>query len=614
MSLLADIAILRTYSALKSNGKKETWQEVVDRYRQCLVDNTPRFMHDDIYEACKLVQAKVVLPSMRFLQFAGEGIKRENVRGYNCSFTPVDNVRAFSEIFYILMCGTGVGYSVQRHHIGQLPQIQAGSAEELYVVQDSKEGWADSIAKLIQNPDVRFDYSQVRPAGALLSTGGTASGPESLVRAHGNVRRILQAATGRRLRSIEVHDVVCHIADVVVVGGVRRAALISLFDRDDSEMLTCKSGQWWEQNPQRARANNSAVLPHGQVDYDEFSDILDRTYNSFSGEPGIFWTSDPENNMGTNPCCEIALNPRQFCNLTTINFAKIEGVHEFLKAVSAATRLGTIQASFTNFGYLSEGWAKQTREEALLGVSLTGLAANAIRMQQFLSGNIFQYGATLAKDINYYVAQDLGINPAARVTTVKPEGTTSTCLDTTSGIHAAHAPYYLRRIRIDKGQELGQYLQAELPAAFVEDDKFNPQNLVVSVPFAMPNAVTRADETASAFLQNVFAVRKQWIEPGHREGWNFHNVSCTVSYKEEERDLVKRLMWMNRESYNGISLLPYDGGTYVQAPFEEISKEEYERLAAEIPQVDLYDVTYGKQTKDERVQVLACVGDSCTLT
>jgi ribonucleoside-diphosphate reductase alpha chain len=614
MSLLADIAILRTYSALKSNGKKETWQEVVDRYRQCLVDNTPRFMHDDIYEACKLVQAKVVLPSMRFLQFAGEGIKRENVRGYNCSFTPVDNVRAFSEIFYILMCGTGVGYSVQRHHIGQLPQIQAGSAEELYVVQDSKEGWADSIAKLIQNPDVRFDYSQVRPAGALLSTGGTASGPESLVRAHGNVRRILQAATGRKLRSIEVHDVVCHIADVVVVGGVRRAALISLFDRDDSEMLTCKSGQWWEQNPQRARANNSAVLPHGQVDYDEFSDILDRTYNSFSGEPGIFWTSDPENNMGTNPCCEIALNPRQFCNLTTINFAKVQGVHEFLKAVSAATRLGTIQASFTNFGYLSEGWAKQTREEALLGVSLTGLAANAIRMQQFLSGNIFQYGATLAKDINYYVAQDLSINPAARVTTVKPEGTTSTCLDTTSGIHAAHAPYYLRRIRIDKGQELGQYLQAELPAAFVEDDKFNPQNLVVSVPFAMPNAVTRADETASAFLQNVFAVRKQWIEPGHREGWNFHNVSCTVSYKEEERDLVKRLMWVNRKSYNGISLLPYDGGTYVQAPFEEISKEEYERLAAEIPQVDLYDVTYGKQTKDERVQVLACVGDSCTLT
>ena len=613
MSLLADIAILRTYSALKQNGKKESWQEVVDRYRQCLIDNTPRFMHDDVHAACKLVEAKVVLPSMRFLQFAGEGIKRENVRGYNCSFTPVDGIRAFSEIFYILMCGTGVGYSVQRHHIEQLPRVPAGLAEESCVVQDSKEGWADSIARLIQNPDIRFDYSQVRPVGSLLSTGGTASGPESLVRAHGNVRRILQAATGRKLTSLEVHDIVCHIADVVVVGGVRRAALISLFDRDDQAMLTCKSGQWWEENPQRARANNSAVLPHGQVHYDEFSDIIDRTYNSFSGEPGIFWTSDPENNMGTNPCCEIALNPRQFCNLTTINFAKVGSVNEFLKAVVAATRLGTIQASFTNFGYLSEGWAKQTREEALLGVSLTGLAANARLMQNFLAKDIFRSGATLAMDINYYVATDLGINPAARVTTVKPEGTTSTCLDTTSGIHAAHAPYYLRRIRIDKGQELGQYLQAELPAAFVEDDKFNPQNLVVSVPFAMPNAVTRADETASTFLQNVFAVRKQWIEPGHREGWNFHNVSCTVSYKEEERDLVKRIMWVNRESYNGISLLPHDGGTYVQAPFEEISKEQYEKLAAEIPQVDLYNVTYGKQTKDERAQVLACVGDSCTL-
>lgn len=613
MSLLADIAILRTYSALKQNGKKESWQEVVDRYRQCLIDNTPRFMHDDVHAACKLVEAKVVLPSMRFLQFAGEGIKRENVRGYNCSFTPVDGIRAFSEIFYILMCGTGVGYSVQRHHIEQLPRVPAGLAEESCVVQDSKEGWANSIARLIQNPDIRFDYSQVRPAGSLLSTGGTASGPESLVRAHGNVRRILQAATGRKLTSLEVHDIVCHIADVVVVGGVRRAALISLFDRDDQAMLTCKSGQWWEENPQRARANNSAVLPHGQVHYDEFSDIIDRTYNSFSGEPGIFWTSDPENNMGTNPCCEIALNPRQFCNLTTINFAKVGSVNEFLKAVVAATRLGTIQASFTNFGYLSEGWAKQTREEALLGVSLTGLAANTRLMQNFLAKDIFRSGATLAMDINYYVATDLGINPAARVTTVKPEGTTSTCLDTTSGIHAAHAPYYLRRIRIDKGQELGQYLQAELPAAFVEDDKFNPQNLVVSVPFAMPNAVTRADETASTFLQNVFAVRKQWIEPGHREGWNFHNVSCTVSYKEEERDLVKRIMWVNRESYNGISLLPHDGGTYVQAPFEEISKEQYEKLAAEIPQVDLYNVTYGKQTKDERAQVLACVGDSCTL-
>ena len=614
MSLLADIAILRTYSALKSNGKKETWQEVVDRYRQCLVDNTPGFLHDDVHAACKLVEAKVVLPSMRFLQFAGEGIKRENVRGYNCSFTPVDGIRAFSEIFYILMCGTGVGYSVQRHHIEQLPRVPAGVAEESCVVQDSKEGWADSIARLIQNPDIRFDYSEVRPAGSLLSTGGTASGPESLIRAHGNVRRILRAATGRKLTSIEVHDIVCHIADVVVVGGVRRAALISLFDRDDQAMLTCKSGQWWQENPQRARANNSAVLPHGKVEYDEFSDILDRTYNSFSGEPGIFWTSDPENNMGTNPCCEIALNPRQFCNLTTINFAAINSAGDFLKAVAAATRLGTIQASFTNFGYLSEGWAKQTREEALLGVSLTGLAANAGLMQRFLATDVFSYGARLAKDINHYVAVDLGINPAARVTTVKPEGTTSTCLDTTSGIHAAHAPYYLRRIRIDKGQELGQYLQAELPAAFVEDDKFNPQNIVVSVPFAMPNAVTRADETATAFLQNVFAVRKQWIEPGHREGWNFHNVSCTVSYKEEERDFVKRLMWANRESYNGISLLPHDGGTYVQAPFEEISKEQYEKLAAEIPQVDLYDVTYGKQTKDERAQVLACVGDSCTLT
>jgi len=614
MSLLADIAILRTYSAMKPNGKKETWQEVVARYQQCLVDHTPDFLHDDIAVACNYVRQGIVLPSMRFLQFAGEGIRRENIRGYNCSFVPVDSIRTFSEIFYILMCGTGVGYSVEKHHVDQLPKVPAGVAAELCVVQDSKEGWADSIARLVQNPDIRFDYSQVRPAGAVLSTGGTASGPESLVKAHGNMRRILQGATGRKLRTLEVHDIVCHIADVVVVGGVRRAALISLFDRNDQEMLTCKSGQWWETNPQRARANNSAVLPHGEVDYDEFSDVLERTFNSFSGEPGIFWTSDPERLMGTNPCCEIALNPAQFCNLTTINFAHIETIHGFFKAVNAATLLGTIQASFTNFGYLSDRWRKQTEEEALLGVSLTGLAANATKMQHFLQKDVFRHAALLAKDLNMYRAKDLDINPAARITTIKPEGTTSTCLDTTSGIHSAHAPYYLRRIRIDKGQEIGQHLSTVLPPMFIEDDKFNPQNYVVSVPFAMPTAVTRQDETATAFLQNVFAMRNQWIEPGHTTGWNKHNVSCTVSYKEEERDIVKKVMWANRQAYNGISLLPYDGGTYVQAPFEEISEATYQSMKELLPEVDLYDVQYKKNQKDERVQVLACSGGQCELT
>ena len=613
MSLLADIAILRTYSAVKPDGKKETWQEVVARYQQCLLDNTPTFLHDEVVRACSLVEAKVVLPSMRFLQFAGEGIQRENVRGYNCSYTPVTSAQTFAEIFYILMCGTGAGYSVQRHHVEQLPRVSAGSADELFVVPDSKEGWADSISKLVQNPDVRFDYSAIRKAGTALSTGGTASGPESLVRAHNHVRSILRGATGRKLSTLEVHDIVCHIADVVVVGGVRRAALISLFDRDDTAMLTCKSGQWWETNPQRARANNSAVLPYGEVGQEEFNSVLDRTFDSFSGEPGIFWTADPSKDMGTNPCCEIALNPNQFCNLTTVNFAAVNSIGEFLKAVAAATRLGTIQASFTDFGYLSDKWKKQTEEEALLGVSITGLAANAVQMQHYLQRDVFRGAALLAKDINDYTARDLGINPAARITTIKPEGTTSTCLDTTSGIHSAHAPYYMRRIRIDKSQEIGKYLSTVLPSVFIEDDKFNPQNYVVSVPFAMPTAVTRQDETATTFLQNVFAMRSQWVEPGHRTGWNKHNISCTVSYKEEERDLVKQVMWENREHYNGISLLPYDGGTYVQAPFEEVSETTYRQMRELLPEVNLYDVQYVDSKKDERVQVLACSGGQCEL-
>lgn len=614
MSLLADIAILRTYSALKSNGTKETWQDIVDRYRQCLIDNSPQHVHDNIASACRLVQDKKVLPSMRFLQFAGEGIQRENIRGYNCSYLPIVDHKAFAEVFYILMCGTGVGYSVQKHHIAGLPKVTAGSAEELFTVPDSKEGWADSVIALLRNPDIRFDYSQIRQAGARLSTGGTASGPESLVRAHSNVRRILRGATGRKLRSLEVHDIVCHIADVVVVGGVRRAALISLFDRDDEEMLTCKSGQWWETNAQRARANNSAALPHGEVTREEFNTIMDRAYASYAGEPGIFWTSDPERNMGTNPCCEIALNPFQFCNLTTVNFAAVENAHDFLTAVSAATRLGTIQASFTNFGYIRPEWQRQTEEEALLGVSMTGLAANARLFTRFLQDETFSRAAHMANDINLYTAKDIGINQAARVTTIKPEGTTSTCLDTTSGVHSAHSEYYLRRIRIDKDQELAQYLSLQLSSDYIESDKFNPQNLVVSVPMKMEGALTREDETALTFLQNVVALREQWIVPGHNTGHNTHNISCTVSYKEAEMSSLRDYMWENRSKYNGISILPYDGGTYVQAPFEAVSKETYEHMSYRLPELDLFSVRYGEDTQDERAQVLACAGGACEIS
>lgn len=614
MSLLADIAILRTYSALKRNGTKETWTDIVNRYEQCLIDATPMWVHDNVAAACQLVHEKKVLPSMRFLQFAGEGITRENIRGYNCSYLPIVDHKAFAEVFYILMCGTGVGYSVQRHHVGQLPRVSAGAAEEMFTVPDSKEGWADSVAALMRNPDIRFNYSQVRPAGTLLSTGGTASGPESLVKAHANVRRILQAATGRKLRSLEVHDIVCHIADVVVVGGVRRAALISLFDRDDEEMLTCKSGQWWETNAQRARANNSAVLPHGEVTREEFNTIMDRAYNSFAGEPGIFWTADPERNMGTNPCAEIALNPFQFCNLTTVNFAAVENTHDFLQAVSAAAKLGTIQASFTNFGYIRPQWRKQTEEEALLGVSMTGLAANGRLFTRFLQQEVFHNAARLANDINHFVSMDLGIKQAARVTTIKPEGTTSTCLDTTSGVHSAHSEYYIRRIRIDKDQELAQYLSLQLGSDYIETDKFNPQNVVVSVPMKMTGAITREDETATTFLQNVLALRQQWILPGHNTGWNTHNISCTVSYKPDETDGLKDMMWANRDKYNGISILPYDGGTYVQAPFESVSRETYEHLASRLPPLDLFGVRYSQKTSDDRATVLACAGGACELS
>jgi ribonucleoside-diphosphate reductase alpha chain len=602
--LLSEIAFLRTYSAVKSDGTKETWDEVCDRYETMLLD---KYSHMQAYilGAMAHVRAKRVLPSMRALQFAGQPIIRENARLYNCSFVNVTSFKDFADAMYLSACGTGVGYSVQRRHIENLPVILSHKDLPTIEVVDAREGWADSMLQLLQNPEATFDYSRIRPAGSKLSTGGTASGPEPLRKCHELTRSVLLGAVGRKLTSLEVHKVMTYIADAIVAGGVRRSAMICLFDRDDKEMLNAKSGEWWLENPSFARANNSAVLPRGETTFDEFNAILEACYDSKSGEPGIFWTNDLD--WGTNPCAEIALRSRQFCNLTEINVAAAEDRFMLRSMVWAATVLGTMQAGFTDFSYIHPDWKKNAEEDALLGVGMTGQAERP----DLMTHEILSYMAEFSKTLNAGIADMIGINPAKRIGTVKPSGTTSTVLGTTSGVHAAHSHYYLRRIRIDKTDPLAVILQRELPADFVEFSPWEPQNVIFKMPVSM-KGVTRHDETAVQLAERALTVRNSWISGSHRDGQNHHNVSLTINYKESEREMLKMWMWYKREYYGGISLLPFSDATYDYAPFEDCTKEEFERLENLLPILNMSDIVY-EEKDDGRSSSAACEGGLCEI-
>lgn len=608
--ILSDLAFYRTYSQVLPSGKKESWNQVVERYEQFMIDQFSSQHHDLIGRACSYVKSRMIVPSMRMLQFAGEGLSRENMRAYNCSFVAIKDFKDISDIFYILMNGTGVGFSVQRSHISQLPTIAKQESEELAfaLVGDSREAWAESVQVLLENPNIKFDYSQIRAAGTRLSTGGTASGPESLRTAHENIRRILRGAEGRKLRPIEVHDVVCYIADVVVVGGVRRAALISLFDQDEEEMLLSKSGAWWQRAPQRARANNSAVLIRGKSNYIHFRDTLRACLESKAGEPGVFWTNDPD--YGTNPCAEISLQSQGLCNLTEINAAVCENEFDFAQAAYYATVLGTFQAALTNFNYVKPRWKQIAEQDALLGVSITGQAQNWENLKRWDLAEI----ADMTRLWNKELAHELGINHAARITTTKPSGTTSTVLGTTAGIHGAYAPYYLRRVRIAKDDPLAVYLSNSLPSELVETDEFQPSLNCIALPIQMPGIVA-SKESCIEQLERAKFIQENWIKPGHDRGPNMHNVSLTCYYRgEQDQKDLDVWMWNNRDSYAGISLLPLDENTYVQAPYEAVSKERYEELLGKVLscELDLSEVQY-EQKHDLRAQTSGCEGDKCSI-
>jgi hypothetical protein len=919
--LLSDIVSFRTYAKYLSHlGRRESLEETINRNMCMHLDRFPKLSRD-IVKAYQKVHELKVMPSMRAMQFSGAAILKNHARQYNCSYTPINDVRVFSEILYLLLSGVGVGFSVQNRHISQLPKIVFPKEEGFFVAHDSIMGWAQCVellfeAYMLGRIKPQFDFGSIRPKGSyLVTTGAKAPGPEPLRKMLELVEDRLKKAIGRKLTSLEVHDIVCIISDAVLAGGIRRAALISLFDRDDKDMLTCKSGEWWNTAPWRARANNSAVLPRDEVNKEEFDHIFKMCKDSGSGEPGFSWTNN--NDWGFNPCftgdtlvavadgrnavsigqlseenwtgpiytiqngsvvvghcskvwktrkdaqlikitldngtsirctpdhlfmlrngnyikakdlkrntslmpfnsykrkdgsyrmissntgkdfaqyryiaqyydlikegfdkyhihhkdnnglndridnleivlasehnkehmlghlnpihnfknndsyrkkrskattgnnnpningidgekmfellcvatikkgtilsikealsicglkyvskgrlremgvksiyeavtlahtrmnhkvidieflietedvydltvdvthnfaiitdkdnnainssgvfvhnChEISLNANQFCNLTTINQTGITTEKDYFNRIYAATLIGTLQASYTDFDYLRPIWQDTTERESLLGISFTGIADK----HNFITSDLLEKGAQFVLEINEKYAKKIGINLAARTTTIKPEGSSSCVLGSSSGIHARHSPYYIRRIRMNKDDALAIYLQYIIPE-LVETDIFSSNGLVVSIPQESPeDAITRENETTENLFKRAIMYNKHWIANGHRSGDNRHNVSVTISVKDNEWETLRELMWKYRRDYSGISLLPYDGGNYKQAPFEECSKDDYERMSVLVKEIDLKSI---REEKDNttRVEQIACGGGQCEIT
>ena len=610
--ILSDIVVFNKYAKfLPKLGRRETFNEICNRYQTMMTVKHPH-MAEEIKEAITLVKEKKILPSMRAMQFAGAAITKSESRIYNCAYLPIDDYRAFSEIMFLLLGGTGVGYSVQFKHIRNLPGIVKPQKTQKYLIGDSIEGWADSVRHLvgsylgIRKTKPVFDFSDIRPKGSrLVTAGGKAPGPEPLKTCLFHLETLLNRKnTGTSLTPLEVHDMVCYIADAVLAGGIRRAALISLFSMDDEEMLTSKYGNWWELNPQRGRANNSAVIRRHRVTKVEFNTFWKKVKESNAGEPGMYFTNNSD--YGTNPCCEIALKPFQFCNLTEVNVSNIQNQKDLNNRVKYATLLGTLQASFSDFHYLRSVWKQTTDNDALIGVGMTGIG----------SGTVLKYdlnqAAKVAMDANEYYAEQLGVNKAARVTTIKPSGSTSCVLGTSSGIHAWHNDYYIRRMQCTKDEELYKYLAKAHPE-LVTDMKLIPNSAVIEIPQKAPaNSILRHEETALALLERIKLFNLDWVRQGHRTGDNTNNVSATVSIKEDEWKEVGEWMWANRDTFNGLSILPYDGGSYTQAPFENISKTKYYSMINELTAIDLRKI-HEKDDNTTLNQELACSGGACEI-
>lgn len=614
---------------LDDEGRRETWVETVDRYVNFMVDHLKSNVGhepsvDDVNTVREFILNQYSLPSMRALMTAGPALARNNVAGYNCSYIVMDDPVAFDEVLFILMNGTGVGFSAEERYTNQLPEVPyLHPSNQVITVEDSKEGWATAYRELItalyEGRCPSWDVSKVRPAGARLMTfGGRASGPAPLVDLFEYTIVKFQGALGRKLTPLEVHDLVCKIASVVVVGGVRRSALISLGDLDNDEMAVSKSGAWWEKNGQRALANNSAVY-EGRPTRERFDREWQSLIDSGSGERGIFnrkasqiqaglnGRRDANYDFGTNPCSEIILRPNQFCNLTTVVVRGEDDIDTLKKKVEAATILGTWQSTLTNFQYLRDVWRKNTEEERLLGVSMTGPFGN--KWLNFgVSKDATEIALTLLKKIaiqtNRRVADELGINRAAAITCVKPEGTTSQLTLTSSGLHAWHKEYYIRTVRADKKDPLTQYMMDA--GYYWEDDVMNPDNTAVfSFPIAAPEgAITRNDLKAIEHLDMWLSYQRYWCE---------HKPSVTIYVKPDEWEEVGNWVYENFDEVSGVSFLPHSEHTYQQAPYQDISKEEYEEWLTKVPQSVDWSLLSAYETSDGTTgtQELACAAGAC---
>jgi ribonucleoside-triphosphate reductase (thioredoxin) len=594
-------------------GRRENWDETVDRY----IDFFKGRVTSNKVPWSELREAIVnldVMPSMRCLMTAGPALERDHVAGYNCSYVPVDHPRVFDEIMYILLCGTGVGFSVERQYINKLPEVaeEFNDVETEIHVRDSKIGWASALRQLVallyQGNIPRWNLDRIRPAGARLKTfGGRASGPEPLDELFRYTVRAFQQAAGRRLNSLEVHDLVCKVASAVVCGGVRRSALISLSNLTDERMRKAKSGEWYHAHPHRALANNSVAYTE-RPDMGVFMREWQSLYESKSGERGIFarYASgamvperrDPEWEFGTNPCSEIVLRPKQFCNLTEVVVRPTDTEADIKRKVELATILGTVQATLTDFRYLSSAWRKNTEEERLLGVSLTGI----LDREDGIWGVPLTDMKAIAIETNKKFAKVLGIPASAAITCVKPSGTVSQLVDSASGMHPRYAPYYIRRVRGDKHDPLCQALiDAGVP---YETDVHNPSAWVFSFPMKAPvGALTVRDVGAIEQLEQWRWLQDYWCE---------HKPSVSIYVREHEWLEVGAWVYENFDTMSGVSFFPYDDHVYQQAPYEPVSKEKYEELLAKMPSdIDL-NVSEADDTTTAS-QEMACVGGACEL-
>jgi len=616
--IMSDITVFTKYAKyIPEIKRRETWEELVERNMAMHVNKYPS-LREEIQQVYKeFVLPKKVLPSMRSLQFGGKPIQNSPNRVFNCAYMPVDAPEAFSEAMFLLLGGTGVGYSVQRHHVRELPAVTGPlKKKKRFLVGDSIEGWADAVKFLCEayfygKPQPIFDFSDIRPKGAnLVTSGGKAPGPQPLKDCLHNIEKVFSQALedkgrGVQLRPIQVHDIMCYIADAVLAGGIRRAALISLFSMDDEEMVGCKHGNWWETNPQRGRANNSAVILRHKVRREDFWHLWEKVEASGSGEPGVVFSHDKD--WGTNPCAEIGLRPFQFCNLCELNVSNVTDQQDLNDRARAAAFIGTLQAGYTDFHYLRDEWRETTEKDALLGVGMTGIASGAV-----LDLDLEQAADTVLEE-NERVAKAIGINKAARTTTVKPSGTSSLVLGSSSGIHAWHNDFYIRRMRVGKNESIYGYLSENHPE-LVEDEFFRPDDqAVIEIPQKAPQGAILRHESPMDLLSRVSRWNQEWVRRGHRDGQNSHNVSVTVSVADDAWPLVGEWMWKNRNNFNGISVLPYDGGTYTQAPFEDIDEETYKVMESALSSIDLTKVQEEEDNTDLTGEI-ACGADGCEVT